>query len=528
MEFTFEKLLNSGLHGVESVNAAISNPLLNVLLDTASDAIVVLEQDGSLLYANQPAQTLLALGNQLQNCNFFQFVADARHIGTSVELNEAIAVFLNKGQIDQALADGALEINRTFVPMQFYPVEIDSQTRWYLLRLRKLESENEENFRILTENAAQGVLVGTLDGVHVFANKYIHQMLGYDYGELLGTSVKDVIYPSHYQQVLDNFKKRMHGEDSPSQYETLFITKNGKALEVEVSAAATRWQGQAAGMVFVRDISERKRVERDLKQHQEHLQELVKEQTASLEASNKELETFSYSVSHDLRAPLRSINGFCKILIQDYASSLDAEGRGYLERIEKASVKLGQLIDDILVLSRVTRHEVKRIDIDLGLIAEEIVAMLVDALTDSEEPDKRKVEFQIKKNVFVKGDEHLMRVALQNLLENAFKYTSKKPLSHIEFGSMEKDGQQIFFVKDDGAGFDMCYANRLFRAFERLHRMEDFEGTGIGLATVDRIIRKHGGRTWAEGEINQGATVYFTLDSNTDKTASLPTGDPVS
>ncbi|MFI5399198.1 MAG: PAS domain S-box protein [Candidatus Binatia bacterium] len=239
------------------------------------------------------------------------------------------------------------------------------------------------------------------------------------------------------------------------------------------------------------------------------LERRVAERTVQLEVSNKELEAFGYSVSHDLRAPLRAVDGFSTMLLDRYGAQFDAQGRHYLQRVRAGAQRMNELINDLLVLSRITRSEMSRQSVDLSTLGRTIVADLRKT-----QPD-RQVEFVIADDVVVEGDAGLLRAALENLLGNAWKYTSKHPTARIEFGVSQQDGQPIYFVRDDGAGFDMAYVDRLFGAFQRLHATDDFEGTGIGLATVQRIIRRHGGRVWAEGAVEHGATFSFTLPEAT-------------
>jgi signal transduction histidine kinase len=226
---------------------------------------------------------------------------------------------------------------------------------------------------------------------------------------------------------------------------------------------------------------------------------------ASLETANKELEAFSYSVSHDLRAPLRAINGFTSIVLDEGAEQLDEAGKGLLLRVQTACQRMGQLIDDLLSLSRVSRGELTRDQMDLGAIAQSIVTEL-----QKNQPD-RKVNVRIADGLTANGDARLLRVALENLLGNAWKFTSKQPDATIEFAAQQQGDETAFFVRDNGAGFDMQHAEKLFGAFQRLHSMDDFPGTGIGLATVQRIIHRHGGRIWAEGTPGKGAAFFFTL-----------------
>jgi light-regulated signal transduction histidine kinase (bacteriophytochrome) len=224
-----------------------------------------------------------------------------------------------------------------------------------------------------------------------------------------------------------------------------------------------------------------------------------------LSATNKELEAFCYSVSHDLRAPLRGINGFSRALVEDFADRLDSEGKDYLHRIRKACQHMGQLIDDLLALSRITRRDMRRERVDLSAIAQEIMMDL------QKRRPRRQVEFVITDGLEANGDIRLVRLALLNLLDNAWKFTGKRPRAKIEFGVTQNGDGSVYFVRDDGAGFNMEYVDKLFVAFQRLHDINEFEGTGIGLAIVQRVIHRHGGRIWAEGRVEQGATFYFTL-----------------
>ncbi len=237
------------------------------------------------------------------------------------------------------------------------------------------------------------------------------------------------------------------------------------------------------------------------------LEEIVSERTAELLSANKELEAFSYSVSHDLRAPLRAIDGFSLALLEDYLNKLDDEGKHYLQRIRNGATEMAQLIEDLLNLSRITRRELIRGTVDIS----KIVKSISDKLIESE--SGRKVTFSITDNIRVEGDNQLLKIALENLLNNAWKFTGKKKNAKIEFGVWEKEGKTVYYIKDNGVGFDMKYADKLFSPFQRLHKKEDYPGTGIGLATVKRIISKHSGSIWAESELGKGATFFFTVSS---------------
>ena len=237
----------------------------------------------------------------------------------------------------------------------------------------------------------------------------------------------------------------------------------------------------------------------------EERNEALRRNAAELLAANTELDAFAYSVSHDLRAPLRSIDGFSQVLLEDYSAQLDDAGRDSLQRVRAASQRMATLIDDLLKLARFTRSEMRTEAVDLTKIAQDIVADLQRSTPE------RQVEFAIAPGLEARGDARLLRVALENLLRNSWKYTAKQPRPRIEFESVKENGERVFRVRDNGAGFDMQYADKLFGVFQRLHSAADFEGTGVGLATVRRIITRHGGRIWAEGVVDKGATFYFTL-----------------
>jgi len=246
------------------------------------------------------------------------------------------------------------------------------------------------------------------------------------------------------------------------------------------------------------EIAERKEAEEGLRQA-----------NAAADAANRELEAFSYSVAHDLRAPLRSMDGFSNALLEDYGDQVGAEGKTYLTNVRDAAQQMAQLIDDLLALSRVSRAELRRERIDLAGIARSVLARL-----QTMDPD-RSVQAVIPEEVIASGDPRLLGIVMENLIGNAWKFTSQKPRARIELGHRPEAGRSVYFVHDNGAGFDMAYVQKLFGVFQRLHSAIEFEGTGIGLVTVQRIIHRHGGTVWAEGEVGHGATISFTLEEAT-------------
>ncbi|HXC16643.1 MAG TPA: ATP-binding protein [Holophagaceae bacterium] len=263
----------------------------------------------------------------------------------------------------------------------------------------------------------------------------------------------------------------------------------------------------AANGALQQEIEEHKVARGEVASLNLDLERRVAERTAELEAANKELESFSYSVSHDLRAPLRAIDGFSMLLQKHLDAGLDATGQGHLDRVRSATQRMGHLIDDLLRLSRTTRSEMFRRDLDLSELARVIAADLQVASPE------RKVDVSIAPGMTAHGDPTLMRAVLENLLGNAWKFTAKQAEARIEVGRLEKGQGNIYFVRDNGAGFDMRYVDKLFGAFQRLHAVTEYAGTGVGLANVQRIIHRHGGRVWAEGEPDRGATFYFTLSN---------------
>ena len=262
---------------------------------------------------------------------------------------------------------------------------------------------------------------------------------------------------------------------------------------------------QASNEALQTEIREHKAAREQVTRLNETLEQRVAERTAELESANMELEAFSYSVSHDLRAPLRAIDGFSNLLQEGYGESFDEEGRNYLDRVRAASQRMGHLIDDLLKLSRTSRSEMKPTEVNLSELANTIANELRELAPE------RQVTFSIAPDMITYADAPLMRIVLENLLGNAWKFTRKRGEARIEVGTTIIDGRKTYYVRDNGTGFDMQYADQLFGAFQRLHTESEFEGTGIGLANVQRIIRRHGGQVWAEGKPDEGATIYFTL-----------------
>jgi PAS domain S-box-containing protein len=352
------------------------------------------------------------------------------------------------------------------------------------------------------------MLIRDLNGRIIFWNTGAEQMYGWPTAEALD-KVAHSLLQTEFPRPIEEIKARLYAHNH-WEGELLHIRKDGQRIVV-----ASHWvlhrdgQGKPKAILEVNnDITERKDAEREIGRLNEELEQRVADRTAQLQAVNKELEAFSYSVSHDLRAPLRHIDGFSQALLEDYTDKLDDVGKSYLREVRGASQEMAQLIDDVLQLARVTRSEMRREVVDLSDMAGAITAEL-----KKREP-KRKVIVNLTEELATCGDKRLLRIVLNNLLGNAWKFTAKRAEAEITFGGEQKNGENTYFIRDNGAGFDMAYVGKLFGAFQRLHTAGEFEGTGIGLATVQRIVYRHGGRVWAEGAVNEGATFYFTLPNS--------------
>ena len=369
-----------------------------------------------------------------------------------------------------------------------------------LERSHKALWESEEKFKRLVEDMNDGYFV-VQDSRVAFANVRSAEMLGRLSAEMTNEPVEGLLTPEVVKGLSEMQARGLLDEAAPQQYEMKLIIKDGMTRTVELGARLIDYGGKPAVSVVMRDITERRKAEEALAQQ---AQELARSNN-ELSAVNKELEAFSYSVSHDLRAPLRSVDGFSKAILEDYADKLDEQGKDYLQRVRAASQRMAQLIDDLLNLSRVTRSDMRREPVDLSSMAQTIAEEL------KKTQPARRAEFIIEGGLVVSGDARLLKLVLENLLSNSWKFTAKHARARIEFGAERSDSKLNYFVRDDGAGFDMAYVEKLFSPFQRLHAPTEFAGTGIGLALVQRIIHRHGGHVWAKGEVEKGATIYFNL-----------------
>ena len=361
---------------------------------------------------------------------------------------------------------------------------------------RKALEETHNKLAAIVESADAAIIGNDLDGAIVSWNRGAEVVYGYNAKEVIGKSISLLMSPGHPDEYKEFLTKRLNGE-LIKNYETHRRRKGGQIIEVSMTISPFKdTSGKLIGAsTIAHDITEKKRLER-----------AVVKARDDAHSANRELEAFSYSVSHDLRAPLRGIDGFSQALLEDYQEKLDDTAKSYLDRVRKATQHMGHLIDDMLKLSMVTKSEFQNESVDLSNMVRAIFEKL-----QRNNPD-RTVDVIIQEGVFVKGDPHLLQIALENLMDNAWKFTGKEAHPRIEFATTVRDGKTACFIRDNGVGFDMAYVNKLFGAFQRLHTSE-FPGTGIGLATIRRIINRHGGQVWAEGEVGKGATFYFMVPS---------------
>jgi PAS domain S-box-containing protein len=364
---------------------------------------------------------------------------------------------------------------------------------------RRVEERTAELDRFFTLSLDM-LCISSADGYFKRISPAFTQTLGWSVEEILARPFLDFVHPDDHPATLLEVEKQIAAGEGVLNFENRYRHKDG-------SWRWLSWKSmpQPGGLMYAsaRDVTERKQAEETIVQ----LNAELSARAAQLEATNKELESFAYSVSHDLRAPLRGMDGFSQALLEDYAGQIDATGQDYLRRIRAGAQRMGQLIDDLLNLSRVTRSEMVAELVDLTALAHKVITEL------RSQQAGRAVEWEVSDPLTAHGDPRLLHLVLEKLLANALKFTGNCKDARIEFGQAAQGAEQVFFVRDNGAGFDMAYANRLFGAFQRLHSPLEFPGTGIGLATAQRIIHRHGGRVWAEAQPGKGATFSFTLET---------------
>jgi PAS domain S-box-containing protein len=477
----------------------------SAVVQQAKDGVIII-QDNLFQFVNKAMAEMLGCApGEMENMPFINYVASesramvatrvkARLAGENVpSIYEAKLLRKDGTIIDAELSAGIIQYRGK--PATVGIIRDVTERK----RMEEALQESEHRFRTLAEASFEGIGL-TERSVIVDLNDQLADMLGYDRSELIGKDVMEAVVPESRDLVAEAIRS---GRLEP--YEHLALRKDGTVFPVEARARATQMVGRPLRVTAIRDITERKRAEEEIRHLNEELEQRVVERTAQLEAANKELEAFSYSVSHDLRAPLRAMAGFSRILLEDYASQVPIEAQGYLRRVYDNAQKMGRLIDDLLAFSRLGRQALQNQPVNPADLARLALAEL------QEEQAGRRVEVSIGELPACQADPALLKQVFVNLLGNALKFTRTREVARIEVGCRELAGEMAYFVSDNGIGFDMAYADQLFGVFQRLHRADEYEGTGVGLAIVQRIVHRHGGRAWAEAELDKGATFYFTL-----------------
>ncbi|HXK51356.1 MAG TPA: PAS domain S-box protein [Caldisericia bacterium] len=502
------------IESISSEDAVLeSKNTLRSYIDNAPYGIFVVNEKGEYVDVNREASNITGYSmDELLRMSIQSFV-DPEYLQKGLEHFKEVKskghaegeyMFVHKNGTSRWMHITATKLSNTKFIGFLYDITDQKKSKEYITLLSNMLDISPASITIHNEK-----------GQFLYINEKTLQIHGFSSKEeFMQINLHQLDVPESEEKILERMETiTQKGE---AQFEVEHYRKDGSRVPLEIVTKKILWENQIAILSIAVDITSRKQIENELQTYQVYLEEIVKQRTEELESLNHELESFAYSVAHDLRTPLRSIAGFSQLLLEDYQNQLDLEGKKYLGKIQKSTHKMGQLIDDLLILARVSRHDIKHEEVDLSSLARQILHGI------QEIHPSRKKKINIQKSMISKGDSHLLSIALENILGNAWKFTKQNAITCIEFGCLpnhqckvpSKDcpkAKTVFYIHDNGVGFDMRYADKLFLPFQRLHSDDSFSGTGIGLATVYRIIQRHHGRIWAYSEPGKGTTIYFTL-----------------
>jgi PAS domain S-box-containing protein len=464
-----------------------------VLLDAAPDAMLLVDGSGKIVATNREALRVFGYSREELVGESIEVLVPHRFRGDHPAHRAAYAADKRTRPMGAGLDLWARRRDGSEFPAEIsLSLAREGDASIAIAAVRDVTDRRriEAKFRGLLEAAPDAIVIVDTTGKIVIVNAQAERMFGYAREELVGSNV-DILVPervrgghaAHRGSFVVNARARAMGSD----LELHAVRRDGSEFPVEISLSPLETEDGTLISSAIRDVSARKRTERELRD------------------AYAELEAFSYSIAHDLRAPLRGMNGFAQVLLEDYADRLDADGLDALAEIRTNASRMSELIEALLSLSRLSRRAVQSTTVDLAAYARTTLTRL-----RADEPD-RVVELAAPLSLDAWADPALARTLIDNLVGNAWKFTARKPDARIEIGAEERELERVYFVRDNGAGFDMAYASKLFAPFQRLHRASDYPGTGIGLATAQRIVHRHGGRIWADGEVDRGATIYFTF-----------------
>jgi PAS domain S-box-containing protein len=506
-----DALLVPGPHGDQLFTLKGADEPYRVLIEEMNQGAVTLSADGSILYCNRRFANLLKTPpDEIVGTLFVAFVVPAERARFDALLAKS-RVGASHGEIALRGGDGsAVPLQLAIAPLPAMSAAAICLIATDISERRQAEEalrKSEQHFRGLADAMPQIVWTASSDGSIDYYNRRWFDYTGMAFNPALGGALEPVLHPDDVQKCVLRWEQSLTtGEPYQVAYrlrcgsDGMYRWHLGRALAIrDEKGQIVRWFGTAT------DIDDQKRAEAEIRELNETLEQRVVERTTQLEAANKELEAFSYSISHDLRAPLRAINGFAGIVLEDFGSQVPEEGRRYLERVREGGKRMAELMDALLSFSRLSRQAVHRRTVNTARIVQNVLEEL------KSQEEGREIEWQVADLPSCEGDPVLLKQVWVNLLSNAVKYTRGRKPATVKIGCTGERGSNTYFVRDNGTGFDMQYASKLFGVFQRLHRDEEFDGTGVGLAIVQRIVHRHGGRVWAEAAVDRGASFYFTL-----------------